>query len=41
MAPLIFKLLEDCLLLEIPYITSHDEGDENCVFQDSDWSLVN
>jgi uncharacterized protein len=35
----LLNFLEDCLLLEIPYITSHDEGDENCVFQDSDWSF--
>ena len=33
------NFLEDCLLLEIPYITSHDEGDENCVSQDSNWSF--
>lgn len=35
----LLNFLEDCILLEIPYITSHDEGDPNCVSAEDDWSF--
>lgn len=31
--------LEDCLLLEIPFITSHDEDSPDCVESKEDWSF--
>ncbi len=35
----LLSFLEDCMLLEIPYITSHDEGDPDCVGEDESWSF--
>ena len=35
----LLSFLEDCILLEIPYITSHDEDDPECVSADGSWSF--
>ena len=35
----LLDFLEDCLLLEIPFITSHENGDPDCVENDGDWSF--
>ncbi len=35
----LLSFLEDCILLEIPFITSHDEGDPDCVSSDESWSF--
>lgn len=33
------SFLEDCLLLEIPYITSHDEDSDECTSNQEEWSF--
>lgn len=35
----LLDFLEDCLLLEIPFITSHDEGDIECIENENGWSF--
>ncbi|MGN1281120.1 MAG: YceD family protein [Succinivibrio sp.] len=35
----LLDFLEDCLLLEIPFITSHEQGDSECLNNDGDWSF--
>ena len=34
----LLSYLEDCLLLEIPYITTHEEGNSECV-ENQDWEF--
>ncbi|MDY6471500.1 MAG: YceD family protein [Succinivibrio dextrinosolvens] len=35
----LLSFLEDCILLEIPYITSHDEDDPECVSSEDSWTF--
>ncbi len=35
----LLNFLEDCLLLEVPYITSHEEGDPECEGSNEEWSF--
>ena len=35
----LLSFLEDCLLLEIPFITSHEEDDPECEASGTDWTF--